>query len=112
MEFEKVVKQKTDEIVEKIRNNLKKVGQEFTERDELMVRVGVSNAFPIISIALSSTDPNIVLKDENTENIVDNKCPRCNSNQFNKDESMTLNTNPPKYLYICNLCGYEDYRNY
>ena len=64
MEFEKIIKQKTNEMVEKMRNEFANRGQEFTERDELMFRMGVTNAFPIISIGLASTDISIAFTED------------------------------------------------
>lgn len=38
-------------------------------------------------------------------------CPKCKIGGMCRDESMTYLSYPPKYKYVCNRCGYVDYKH-
>lgn len=38
-------------------------------------------------------------------------CPTCQAGGMCRDEHLTLLSYPPKYKYVCNKCGYIDYKS-
>lgn len=39
-------------------------------------------------------------------------CPKCKNGHMRKNLMMVLCSNPPKYQYECDSCGYVDYLNF
>lgn len=127
MTFEEVFKQKTDEMVERMRTISSSAGQTFTERDEAWYRSGISAAISIIGIGLGNLDENITNVDftklfdnkksddyippKHVTDYNPDKCPHCINGNMVKITNVVLTTNPPKYVYECNICGYYEYRN-
>ena len=59
--MEDVIKKKTEEIVNQMKDRYTKAGMQFTETDEIIYRGGISQGIMIAGLALVNTPANITL---------------------------------------------------
>ena len=106
MSIESVIKEKIDEVVNRMKRKCLEEGLLFGEKEELMYRSGITQGICIAGLALLNTPTDIAFNENAVEPDDTNECPICGREMI-KDESMVLTSNPPQYVYCCSMCGYK-----
>lgn len=133
MSMENIIKEKTEEIVEKYRKSMESAGMPFPNLYEDLLRQGISYGISFAAMALVSIPSDITFATTDIEKKEKKlpsydeykkgphshhlcgisgskyseplfKCPVCGG-EVRRDESIVLTTIPPKCKYKCDICG-------